>query len=215
MTPRLTKSVGDMAVFCPDLVYRPDALTEGGWWTGELRPLRSVENLLELLDDIHHHHPIYTAWRGELRHVAKCKYDHHRHDWMGRVRAEEVLRPFLMRVYYGGGHGHPRCWVDGVNAQNAQHLWDDGSLCPFMASEDAWVWTHHTVADFIGHLSVWLVSWMLWQQAGIWLVGEHASTPGYHLDKIRPNEQCWCRSGKKYRKCHMQTDQITFFKCGR
>lgn len=204
-----------MRVFCPDLVYEPDATTEGGCWTGELRPLHSLENLPELLDDIHHHRAVYTAWRGELRHLATCRAEHNHPDWLDRLRTEQLLRPFLIRVYYSGGQNHPQCWVDGINPQNARHLWGDGSLCPFMASEDGWVWTYHTVADFIGHISLWLVSWMIWQQTGIWISGEHESTPGYHLSQIRANAQCWCRSGKKYRKCHMYADQAAFFKLGR
>lgn len=204
-----------MAVFCPGLVYQPDALTEGGSWTGELRPLCALDGLQELLDDIYHHRAVYTAWQGELRHLADCHADHHRHDWMEKVRPEALLRPFMIRVYYAGGQDHPRCWVEGINGENGRHLWGDGSLCPFMASEDVWTWTRHTVADFIGHVSVWLVSWMSWQQTGVWLAGEHDSTPSYHLSHIRPNGQCWCRSGKKYRKCHMQSDQVAVFRFGR
>lgn len=72
----------------------------------------------------------------------------------------------------------------------------------------SWDWTVDTVADFTGHVSVWLTSWMVFQQTGTWIVGEHGNTAGYHLGVIKPNDRCWCRSGKKYRKCHMQQDQI-------
>ena len=212
MTPRLVKSVEDMAGFCPDLVYQPDAITEGAWWSGEVCPLRTLDKLPELLDDIHHHRAVYTAWRGELRHLPRCDVLHDRHDWMERVRPEELTRSFTIRLYYAGGCEDPRCWAEGIDRANGLHMWDDNSICPFLSSKHAWDWTRDTVADFIGHVSVWLVCWMVFQQTGAWIVGEHGGTPGYHLANIRPNEHCWCRSGKKYRKCHMQGDQAAFFK---
>jgi hypothetical protein len=49
---------------------------------------------------------------------------------------------------------------------------------------------------------------MVFQQTGNWIVGEHGNTGGYHLGTIKPNDRCWCRSGKKYRKCHLQQDQF-------
>lgn len=213
--PRLAKSIEDMAVFCPDLAYQSYYESGVGIWTGELSPLRSLDHLDDLLDDIHHNRDLCTAWRGELRHLPGCRASHDRHDWMDRIRAEELLRPFSISIYYAGGAEDPRCRVAGVTRTNGRHVWDDDSICPFLSSKAAWDWTRETVADFVGHVSIWLVTWMVFQQTNVWIVGEHYSTPGYHLSAIRPNDHCWCRSGKKYRKCHLQKDQIDFVRSGR
>lgn len=207
MLPRLAKSIADMELFCPNLRFSAEKGSGAGWWIGELQPVLTGEPLLRVLDDIHHNTPVETGYRGELRHLGSCSATHHEHEWMQKLDEAEFLRPFPVSVRYTGGHDHPRCWVSGVNPGNAKHLWGDGSLCPFMASEDYWAWHTHTVADFIGHVSIWLVSWITWRRSGVWIVGEHDNTPGYHLSVIDPNDQCWCRSGKKYRKCHMHEDQ--------
>ncbi len=195
-----------MAIFCHDLSYRFDPVGGGGWWSGSIAPLRSLERLGELLDDIHHHRPIYTAANAELRDLSSCKAEHCRHAWMEKVRPDELLRSFNILIGYSGTHEDPRCWVEGIDSKNGRHMWSDGSICPFMSSTAAWDWMRNTVADFVGHVSIWLLSWMIFQQTNVWIVGEHGNTPGYHVSNITPNQLCWCRSGRKYRKCHMQQD---------
>ena len=196
-----------MATFCPALPYTPESGAAGGWWSGPMTPIRSAERLLDLLDDIHHHRPVYTLAGGELRHLPACREHHCTHPWMEPVRPENLMRTFDARFYYSGGHDDPRCWITGIDATNGRHMWSDGSICPFLSSSASWAWMTDTVVDFVGHVSVWLTSWMVFQQTGTWIVGEHSNTAPYHLGVIKPNDRCWCRSGKKYRKCHMQQDQ--------
>jgi len=207
MSSRLQKSVEDMAAFCAALRYVPVPGGAEGWY-GPVTPIQSTERLLDLLDDIHHNRPIYTVAGGELRHLPACRERHCSHPWMERIRPEDLVRTFETRLYYSGGHDDPRCWITGIDLTNGRHMWSDGSICPFLSSKASWDWTVDTVADFVGHVSVWLTSWMIFQQTGTWIVGEHGNTGGYHLGAIKPNERCWCRSGKKYRKCHMPQDQI-------
>jgi len=208
VTSRLQKSVEDMAAFCPALRYSPESGGAGGWWSGPLTPVRSAERLLDLLDDIHHHRPVYTVMGAELRHLPSCREGHCPHSWMDRIRPQDLVRTFEARFYYSGGHDDPRCWIAGIDLTNGQHMWSDGSICPFMSASTTWDWMLNTMADFAGHVSVFLVSWMVFQSTSLWIVGEHGNSGTYHLSMIRPNDLCWCRSGKKYRKCHMQHDQV-------
>jgi len=205
---RLQKSVDDMAAFCPGLQYTPAPGGAGGWWFGSVTPIRSTERLLDLLDDIHHNRPIYTVAGGELRHLPACEKRHCSHPWMDRIQPEALVRTFEVRLYYSGGHDDPRCWITGIDLANGRHMWTDGSICPFLSSRASWDWTVDTVADFVGQVSAWLTSWMIFQQTETWIAGEHGNTAGYHLSVIRPNDRCWCRSGKKYRKCHLHQDQV-------
>jgi hypothetical protein len=204
-----------MAAFCPALRFTPVPGGAGGWWSGSVTPIRSTERLIDLLHDIHHHRQIYTVAGGELRHLPECRERHCSHPWMDRLKPEGLVRTFEVRLYYSGGHDDPRCWIAGIDLTNGRHMWSDGSICPFMSSSSTWDWIANSVADFVGHVSVWLVSWMIFQQVGVWIVGEHGNTPDYHLANIKPNNLCWCRSGKKYRKCHMQHDQALLWKMRR
>jgi hypothetical protein len=211
---RLKKSVEEMAVFCRELVYKPDHSGIGGWWSGRITPLKAIEHLLELLDDIHHHKPVDTAAHAELRHLSGCTAEHCHHAWMDKVRPNELLRSFNIRVGYSGTKADPRCWVEGINLQNGRHMWTDGSICPFKSSSATWDWMRDTVTDFMGHVSIFLVSWMVFHQTTVWLVGECGNSPGYHISNIKPSQLCWCRSGRKYSKCHMQKDSALFMRYG-
>ncbi len=209
MSWRLEESIQAMAEFCPNLAYQPlpPSAGGGGQWAGVIQPIVSAENLAQLLDDIHHNQPVYGAPRGELRHLPDCKVEHCDHGWMQRTG--DLRAPFTIAIHYLGGRAHPRCWVVSphIPKERGRHIWDDGSICPFLASDDAWVYDRDTVADFVPHISVWLVTWLVFQRTGVWIVGEHEGTPEHHLEIIHPTDQCWCRSGRKYRKCHLRADE--------
>ena len=79
----LQKSIAEMATFCPDLVYEKDASANGGSWTGGITPLKSLDGLPDLLDDIHHGRPLLNAAGGELRHLVHA-------DGADHVRDEPV-----------------------------------------------------------------------------------------------------------------------------
>jgi hypothetical protein len=195
----------DMAEFCPNLAFTPTG--PGGFWRGVVQPIQSLEHIEELLDDICHHRHVYAAPRGELHHLIDCRTNHCRHPWMDLIADLRIA--FEVEIYYDGTREHPKCWVLSpiIPPEKQFHMWADGSICPFLASEDAWVPNRHTVADFIPHVSLWLVTWAVFDQTGVWIAGEHGGTPEYHLEVVRPSDQCWCRSGRKYRKCHMHEDQ--------
>ncbi len=173
MTSRLQKSIEDMVAFCPALRYTPEAGGTGGWWSGPLTPVRSAERLLDLLDDIHHHRPVYTVVDAELRHLPACREGHCPHSWMDRIRPEDLVHTFEGRLYYSGGHDDPRCWITGIDQTNGRHMWSDGSICPFISSSATWDWMTDTVADFAGHVSIFLVSWMVFQRTEV----SHAAGP--------------------------------------
>ncbi|MCI0723819.1 MAG: SEC-C domain-containing protein [Acidobacteria bacterium] len=212
MSGRLEKSVVEMAEFCPDFGYRPlpGVAGGGGQWKGTIRPapLGNPDELEKLLDDIHHHHPVYGAPNGELRHLSTCTAQHCRHSWMDQIHDLRV--EFSVLIFYSGGRDHPRCWVlsPEIPPAKRRHFWNDGSICPFLASDNSWVWDRHTVADFVPHVSVWLLVWLVYDQTDVWIVGEHEGSAQYHLSVISPSDQCWCRSGRKYFKCHLKEDEL-------
>lgn len=206
MHSRLQKSIEDMAEFCPNLAFTPAGA--GGFWRGVVQPIQSLEYLEGLLDDIHHNRPVYAVPGGGLRHLPTCQADHCHHEWMDGV--QELRVPFEIAVHHNGNRAHPKCWVLSpiIPPTKRRHIWPDGSICPFLASEDVWVWNRDTVADFMPHVLIWLVSWLVFDQTGEWIVGEHEGTPEFHLAVLRASDQCWCRSGRKYFKCHLREDEM-------
>src|SRR2546422_8233305 len=112
----------------------------------------------------------------------------------------ELRVPFTVSIYYSGGRDHPRCWVvsPSIPTEKRRHTWGDGSICPFLASEDSWVWDRDTVADFVPHISIWLLTWLVFDQTAQWIVGEREGTPEYHLSVIRDRKSTRLNSSHGY-----------------
>ncbi len=197
----------------PDFAFFPPSTgplgeTGVGIWRGTICPVGpEALSLVELLDDLDHDSPVVVALGGGLLHFDACSLQHCVHDWMDRL--VKPFPTFDLEVHYAGGREHPRCFIrkPTIPLTKRLHFLADGSVCPFLASGGAWSWDRHTVSEFVDHIVIWLAKWTIWDQTQHWPGRQHTGSPTYHLANIRPSEQCWCRSGRKYHKCHMQADR--------
>lgn len=202
------RSADAMNVSYPQLTFATEVVSgvHVGVWRGVIRPIQSLERLAEILDDIAHERVVRVV-AGEVRHHPDCREAHRRQSWMDRVVAWRVH--FHVEVRWDGGNADPRCWIIAPpvwTAERKKHVWGDGSICPFMSSE-AWDADRDDVVDFMAHVAVWLVKWMLWDQTDVWIGPEHAFSPEHHVASLQPTDRCWCRSGREYVKCHLAVDQ--------
>jgi len=205
----LQKSIEKLEELYPQLKvsYRTQMGHPIATWRGWIQPIKSRENLEELLDDLYHDRQVWVAG-DTVRHWGGCEEEHRHHDWMGRV--SDPFIKFDMEVRHDGSRLQPKCWIHNLNITDykRKHLNHDLSICPFLISEDVWVWDRDTVAEIVPHYLIWLVKWLVFDQTSEWIGSEHNGAPSSHLSLIGRNRQCWCGSGKKYKKCHLQHDQI-------
>ncbi|HEV7673702.1 MAG TPA: SEC-C metal-binding domain-containing protein [Candidatus Angelobacter sp.] len=175
-------------------------------WRGCVQPIqpRDAEARL-LLDDLSHDRPVYQA-ADEIRHLPGCTERHCEHAWMNQDL--NLGRRFDLHLKYTGGEALPRCYVLSPTLEKLKHTWADGAICAFMDSNKNWRRGVDTVADFIPHVLIWLVKWMVFDATEVWIGSEHYSAPGYHLEFLHRNDLCWCGSGLVYRRCHRIQDQI-------
>lgn len=176
-------------------------------WTGRVQPIRTIDWLEELLDDIHHERPFYILPGGEVLHHPACVTSHTHHGW-----AEKLPKPYAiyeLEVRYGGSRRHPKAYVRDpiLPEKKRNHMFGDGSLCPYSPWQQIWRWEDHTVVDYMAHVLGWLIKWTVWDQASIWIGTEVSHDPRFLLRIIGRNESCWCGSEKKYKKCHRPTDE--------
>lgn len=207
---RLDISVQAMRDFFPDFSLSLSAAKQGieAIWQGRVQPIQSTEQLAEALDDIHCERPVWVRAGGEVCHHPNCAYGHTRHDWLDGV--SDPFVSFGLEVRYGGGNRHPKVFVRSPVLQplKTRHLFSDGSICPYAPWEDVWLWGRDTVVDYMGHAVVWLIKWIVWDQAGVWIGSELSHDQGFLVRTIERNQQCWCGSGMKYKKCHLVQDQL-------
>lgn len=209
-TSRLDASIEAMKEYFPEFSLSGLPIGTGpvAVWKGRVQPIRSTEHLEELLDDIYHERPVIMQASGIIEHSPSCVADHCHHLWMERVSNPFV--EFKLEVRYGGGETHPTAFVrDPIVPyfKRRKHHFNDGALCAYPAWYDAWRWDRDTVVQFMAHAMEWLVKWTAWEQADVWLGPEKDHDCGLLLREIHPEQQCHCRSGKKYGLCHRPEDE--------
>lgn len=207
MVTRLDRSVEAMKTEYPDfgLAYEVGEFGNIAVWRGVVQPTKQLVSLSSTLEDIEAERPVRVV-NGEILHHAECDVDHSVHPLAKRLIYWKTK--FELRVQYDGGRSDPRCWVitPPIPPDQRRHIWPDGTICPFM-SGDAWDADRDDVVDFMGHAAIWLLKWTAFSQTGVWLGREHQGTPDYHLRVLKPDDNCWCRSGRRYGGCHRPSDQ--------
>jgi hypothetical protein len=176
-------------------------------WTGRVQPIRTRDGLQELLDDIHHERPYYIVPGGEVLHHPQCTASHAQHAWI-----DKLTNPFAvyeLAIKYGGAKQHPSAYVRDplIPEVKRRHMFGDGSICPYAPWLEIWRWEEHTVVDYMGHILGWLIKWTIWDQIGVWIGNEIDHDSRFLLRSIGRNNECWCGSGKKYKKCHRPSDE--------
>jgi len=207
--PRLDASIEGMQAYYPAFSLLVVETKEGrqGIWAGRVQPIRTIDGLEELLDDIHHERPLYILPGGEVLHHPACSASHTHHGW-----AEKLTNPhavYELEVRYGGGRRHPKTYVRDpvLMEKKKRHTFGDGSICPYAPWQQVWLWDEQTVVDYMAHALGWLIKWTVWDQAGVWIGPEIDHESRFLLRTIGPNQPCWCGSGNKYKKCHRKDDE--------
>jgi hypothetical protein len=208
---RLEASIRAMQDYFPDFSLSIQMIGSGNIavWKGKVQPIQSLEGLNELLDDIHCERPIHVMPGGEVRHHPTCTITHAHHDWMDKLK--NPCLSFELEVRYNGGRRHPKAFIRApvLPQHKWKHLFTDGSICPYAPWENIWRWDLNTVGDYMGHALAWLIKWIVWDQADIWIGPEKSHDRNFLLQNIGRNQKCWCGSGEKYKRCHLAQDETS------
>lgn len=185
MASRLQESIDAVGESYPQFKY--SALESGSKTIGVWQPIRTADNLVHLLDDVHHDRPVRVVG-DEVQHLESCTAVHCDHAWQNR--ATDLGRSFEIEIQYDGGQAVPRCRVlsPRIPPEKRHHMWIDGVICAFLASENVWIWHSDTVADYVPHALIWLVKWMVFDQTSVWIGAQHENTPQHHLAIVRPKQ---------------------------
>lgn len=208
MVTRLQRSVNAMKTEYPgfNVAYEAGESGDVAVWRGVVQPVRQLTSLSSVLEDLEAERPVRVV-QGEIVHQPNCEVVHSGHPLSQRLIYWRTQ--FELRVLHDGGLADPRCWVitPPIPPDQRKHVWPDGSICAFMSSE-GWDPDQNDVVDFMGHAAIWLLKWNIYSQTGVWLGREHQGTPDYHLKVLTGDDNCWCRSGRRYASCHRASDRV-------
>lgn len=180
-------------------------------WEGVLYPLPDDASEIRLImADVDAHRQVNVRQGGSIVHPEDCDEDHSLvEDLQGLI---VTPRSFYLSATQDTPPSHPR--VRALLPEISQetffghpHLYMSGEICPLFPPDGGWDGNRNTLADYLPHISIWLVKHIVW--VSMRASGRKArfigrdDAPHRDFDRlVRPFGQCWCGSGKAYRHCH-------------
>ena len=178
-------------------------------WQVIVEPIPLPGECRYVLADLQRDGPIEMEPGGKIRHSLKCHAEHKSDPVLSNLLLEESA--FLLEVTYSEPPAFPkaRCIDPALSRDTLKghpHFYFPDVICPMFPSDGDWSWSANTAADYLLHVSIWLLKTTVWEQirkergAGHWL-GSEVDHSLERLLRIPTGRLCSCASGKSYKKC--------------
>lgn len=198
---------------------RLDGSTPVRFWTGVLQPLSPESDIDPILADLAANRHVVVSTNGRLAHDIQC-YGPHK-----LPRKLHNLGGLDQAFHLDACHRPPPAppLVRSIDPEISRrrfpehpHLYGEtGELCPLFPPDVPIGTEPITLADYLDQVALYLVKHQVWEETAKWI--------GRHVDHrvldwavklgdrlllrdlgVRPNDPCWCRSGKRAIKCHLR-----------
>lgn len=180
-------------------------------WEGWVQPIRSDENLSAILDDIENDRAVIISDCGNIAHDPNCSIKHSEHRLLDELTNPTRLFKIRVEDYCTNRQPFARVLEPAIPGELRKHTWGDNGICGFAPWRYPWDAKTSSIVEFIDHCIIWLFKWNVFAQTAKWLGSETPHDTRFLLDAIRPNQTCYCGSGKKYGYCHRRVNCITLF----
>lgn len=180
-------------------------------WEGLLHPLPDEAREIRLiLADLDADRKVNVRQGGSIVHPEDCKEDHS----LAEDLQDLIVTP---RVFYLSAaqdrppsHPRVRALLPEISERTFfghPHLYMSGEICPLFPPDGGWDGIGNTLADYLPHISIWLVKHMVWVSMRALgrkarFIGKDDAPHGDFDRLISRLGQCWCGSGRAYRNCH-------------
>jgi hypothetical protein len=182
-------------------------------WEGWLQPLRGVEHLDSILDDLENDRVVEIV-RGELYHIAHdtaCTLPHGAHRLTPLLKAPVAMFRVRIEDYGDGRLPLARVLEPEIPLAHRRHHRGPDGICSFAPWEYPWDPEASSMVEFTDHALIWLLKQTVFSQTKEWLGSETAHDPAFLLRTIKAAEQCYCGSGRPYRTCHRISNGYELF----
>lgn len=180
-------------------------------WEGWVQPIRSVESLSAILDDLENDRAVSISGDGEISHDPQCAIEHSEHRLFNRIVSP--TRFFKIRVEDFGDNRLPltRVLEPKITQDSRRHTWGTDEICGFAPWKYPWDPIKSSMVGFIDHMMIWLVKWNVFAETKEWIGSETSHDKNFLMKTIRPAEPCYCGSGRNYEICHRPDDGVSLF----
>lgn len=172
-------------------------------WEGTLCPLRSVDELDAILDDLEHDRDIeiIAGEFSQIVHHSQCRADHVPHRLSPLIT--QPIQEFKIRIVDFGTDRLPEAKVldTRIPSTKWQHLRGDSGICAYAPWTYPWRAGSSSIVEFVDHSLIWLFKQIVYLQASVWIGSETPHRAEYLLKTIGPTDKCACGSGENYEDC--------------
>jgi hypothetical protein len=171
-------------------------------WEGWVQPMRSIENLSAILDDIENDRAVIISDGGKITHDPKCQIEHLEHRLLNKLTNATRLFKISVKDFCSSRQPFARVLEPEITEGLRKHTWDTNGICGFEPWKYPWDANTSSIVEFIDHCVIWLFKWNVFAQTSEWIGSETPHDAKFLLNTIRPNQTCYCGNGKRYSDCH-------------
>lgn len=180
-------------------------------WEGWVQPIRSVENLSAILDDIENDRAVNISDSGKITHDTKCLIKHSEHRLASQLTSATRLFKISVEDFCSNRMPFARLLEPQITDELRRHTWGVNGICGFEPWKYPWDATTSSIVEFIDHCVIWLFKWNVFAQTDEWIGSETPHDEKFLLNAIHPNQTCYCGSGEKYDSCHRRANLISLY----
>lgn len=180
-------------------------------WEGWVQPIRSVENLSAILDDIENNRAVIISDGGNITHDPNCLIEHSEHRLVAQLTSASRLFKIGIEDFCSNRMPFARVLDPEITGGLRKHTWGTNGICGFEPWTYPWDANTSSIVEFIDHCIIWLFKWNVFAQTSEWIGNETPHDEKFLLNAIRPNQSCYCGNGKKYENCHRIVNGFSLF----
>lgn len=173
-------------------------------WEGCLCPLRSVNDLNALLNDIENDREVQIIGGelSEIAHHSDCDMPHTEHRLTELI--QDPIREFRVRIVDFGTNQQPEATVldSPIPPELWRHRWGERGICAYAPWEYPWSAETSSIVEFVDHSLIWLFKQNVYSQTKVWIGKEMSHNTDFLFKTIGPTHRCFCGSEKDYGACH-------------
>lgn len=180
-------------------------------WEGWVQPIRSIEDLSAILDDIENDRAVIISNGGNITHDPNCLLEHSEHRLLNKLTNATRLFKISVEDFCSNCQPFARMLEPEITKELRRHTWGTNGICGFEPWNYPWDENTSSIVEFIDHCVIWLFKWNVFAQTSEWIGSETPHDAKFLLNTIRPNQTCHCGSGKKYINCHRRDNLISLY----
>ncbi len=181
-----------------------------GYWQAIAEPIPPPDEVTLVIADLDRGGDVEVERHGRVRHHRRCHAAHQLRQELEGVAIPAT--PFLVDLTLYPPPVHPKARILDPEISLRRfpghpHFYAPDIVCPIFPPEGTWSWHRHLISDYLDQVAIWLVKSSVWivthatRGRGIWLGPDAPHDPQTLLRTVRPDDDCPCAMGQKYKRC--------------